>query len=51
LHLEVIGTIEASGGILLKSGNGRITLDHTFDGILKRERNQIRIKVGKLLFS
>jgi len=51
LHFEVIGNIEASGGIMLKSGDGRITLDHTFDGILKREKDQIRIKVGKLLFS
>ena len=51
LHLEVTGNVEASGGIMLKSGDGRITLDHTFDGILKREKDQIRIKVGKLLFS
>ena len=51
LHLDVIGNVEASGGIILKSADGRITLDHTFDGILKREKDQIRIKVGKLLFS
>lgn len=51
LHLEVIGTVETCGGIMLKSNNGRVTLDNTFDGILKREKNQIRIKVGKLLFS
>jgi len=51
LHLEVIGEVEASGGIILKSDDGRVTLDHTFDGILKREKDQIRIKVGKLLFS
>ena len=48
LHLEVIGTIEASGGIMLKSGDGRVTLDHTFDGILKREKDQIRIKWHKI---
>jgi len=51
LHLEVIGTVESSGGVILKSRYGRVTLDHTFDGILKREKEQIRIKVGKLLFS
>jgi len=51
LHLEVIGTVETSGGIMLKSSDGRVTLDYTFDGILKREKDQIRIKVGKLLFS
>ena len=49
--LKVTGNIEASGGIILKSMDGKITLNHTFDGILKREKDKIRIKVGKLLFS
>jgi len=31
--------------------DGKITLNHTFDGILKREKDKIRIKVGKMLFS
>ena len=51
LNIKVTGSIEASGGILLISADGRITLDHTFDGILKREKDRIRIKVGRLLFS
>jgi vacuolar-type H+-ATPase subunit E/Vma4 len=51
IGLNVTGNIEASGGIILLSKNGKITLDHTFDGILKREKDRIRIKVGKLLFS
>jgi len=51
LNLKVQGTIEAAGGIILKSSDGRITVDNTFDGILKREKDEIRIKVGKLLFS
>ncbi|MEA2055431.1 MAG: V-type ATP synthase subunit E family protein [Candidatus Thermoplasmatota archaeon] len=51
LELSLSGTVETSGGIKLKSTDGRITLDHTFDGILGREKDEIRIKVGKLLFS
>ncbi|KYK23188.1 hypothetical protein AYK24_07815 [Thermoplasmatales archaeon SG8-52-4] len=51
LKLNVIGTIESSGGIILKSADEKIILDHTFDGILKREKDKIRIKVGSLLFS
>jgi len=50
LGLEITGSVESSGGIILASGDGRIILDHTFDGILKREKDKIRIKVGKLLF-
>jgi vacuolar-type H+-ATPase subunit E/Vma4 len=51
MGLKATGSIEASGGVILKSGDGRITLDNTFDGILRREKDKIRIKVGKLLFS
>jgi V/A-type H+-transporting ATPase subunit E len=50
-NLKVTGNIESTGGIILKSIDGKITLDYTFDGILKREKDKIRIKVGKLLFS
>ena len=51
LGLKSAGTIEASGGVKLVSEDGRITLDYTFDGILKRDKNKIRNKVGRLLFS
>lgn len=51
LNLKVTGSVESSGGILITSADGHITLDHTFDGILKREKDKIRIKVGRLLFS
>ena len=51
MGLRVTGEIESSGGIILISSDGRITLDNTFDGILKRKKNEIRIEVGKLLFS
>ncbi len=51
LGINVVGTTESSGGILLKSVDEKIILNHTFDGILKREKDKIRIKVGSLLFS
>ena len=51
MGLKIIGTLEASGGAVLKSDDGRIILNNTFDGILKREKDRMRIKVGKLLFS
>jgi len=51
LGLQISGSVESSSGIILMSNDGRIQLDHTFDGILKREKEKIRIKVGKLLFS
>jgi len=51
LGLKVEGTIDSSGGIILISIDHKITLNHTFDGILKRDKDKIRIKVGKLLFS
>ncbi len=51
LNINIDGNIETSGGIILKSLDGRIILNHTFDGILKREKNKIRIKLGKQLFS
>ena len=51
LGLKVAGSVESSGGVVLKSADGKITLDNTFDGILRREKDKIRIKVGKLLFS
>lgn len=50
LGMKVTGKIEATGGIILISSNGKITLDNTFEGILRREKDRIRIKVGKLLF-
>ena len=51
LGLKSTGTIEASGGVKLVSRDGRVTLDYTFDGILKRDKQKIRNKVGRLLFS
>ena len=51
LGIHVDGFTESSGGVILKSKDGRIVLDHTFDGILKRDKDMIRRKVGNILFS
>ena len=49
--LKVTGKTDAAGGVILISEDGRITLDYTLDGILRREKQKIRIKIGRMLFS
>jgi V/A-type H+-transporting ATPase subunit E len=49
--VPVKGIIATSGGVILQSEDGKIAIDNTFEGILKRKRNTIRIEVGQLLFS
>ena len=48
--LKIIGQIKSIGGIILISNDGKITLDYTIEGIIKREKDRIRIKIGKILF-
>ncbi|MFH1100696.1 MAG: V-type ATP synthase subunit E family protein [Methanobacteriota archaeon] len=47
----VEGTVNASGGIILKSADGKISIDYTFEGIMKRKKDDIRIHIGKQLFT
>ncbi len=49
--IKVIGKIHSIGGIIIISRDGKITLDYTFEGIIKRKKDWIRIKIGKILFS
>lgn len=51
LDIPVSGTIEATGGTMMQSADSKVTLDYTFEGILARDKDKIRIKLGKLLFS
>ncbi len=51
LEIPVTGKVEATGGVILHSKQGTITIDNTFEGILKREKQRIRVEVGKLLFT
>lgn len=50
MNIEVTGETGASGGVIFQSEQGTITIDNTFEGILKREKQRIRVKVGQLLF-
>ena len=49
--IPIKGTITASGGVIIKSADGKITIDTTFDGIMKRKKAEIRVHIGKQLFS
>jgi len=51
MNLNITGKVETAGGIIIKSSDNKISLDYTFDGILKHKKDEIRRKVGKLLFS
>lgn len=51
MGITVSGETGATGGVILQSEHGTITIDNTFEGILKREKQRIRVKVGQLLFS
>ena len=48
--ITVKGSIDASGGIRLISEKGTITIDNTFEGILTRKKQEIRVHVGNILF-
>lgn len=49
--LKVIGQMNSLGGLILISKDEKITLDYTIEGIIKREKDKIRIKIGKILFN
>ncbi len=51
LKLEIIGTIDAIGGFIAISQDKKIKLNNTFEGIIDRNKDKLRIKVGKTLFS
>ncbi|MEW6592707.1 MAG: V-type ATP synthase subunit E family protein [Candidatus Hadarchaeota archaeon] len=44
------GPIQAIGGVLVKSADGKVEVDETFDGRMKRELDDIRVKVAKIIF-
>ena len=49
-NITVKGTVKATGGIKMISEKGTITIDSTFEGILKKRKQDIRIQVGTILF-
>lgn len=42
--------IQAIGGVVAKSADGRVEVDETFDGRMKREIEALRVKIAKILF-
>ena len=43
--------IKALGGVIVKSKDNRLSVDITFDSMLKRREHEIREKIGNLLFA
>lgn len=43
--------IETIGGVQVETFNGRIAMDNTFEGILKRNERNFRFKIVEILFS
>jgi vacuolar-type H+-ATPase subunit E/Vma4 len=42
--------IEALGGAVVKTANGRIVADNTFEAIIQRREKDLRFKIAKILF-
>jgi V/A-type H+-transporting ATPase subunit E len=42
--------IQATGGVLVRTMDGKVEIDETFDGRMKREFDALRVKVAKVLF-
>ncbi|MBN1280068.1 MAG: V-type ATP synthase subunit E [Candidatus Thermoplasmatota archaeon] len=49
-NLIIQGTIPSQGGVILQTSDGKITLDNTFENILSRKKDELRITIGTLLF-
>ncbi|HIH97733.1 MAG TPA: hypothetical protein HA346_01810 [Thermoplasmata archaeon] len=44
-------SVKGSGGAIIRSKDGSISVDQTFEGIIDRNWNELRIKVARALFS
>lgn len=42
--------IEVIGGAIVKTNNGKIIVDNTFDDIINRQERILRLKIAKILF-
>ena len=42
--------IKVSGGVIVKSADGKVVLDNTFEAILKRRERELRLKIARTLF-
>jgi len=43
-------TIDSIGGVIIKSFDGKVTVDNTFENRLKTLRNTLRSRIAKILF-
>jgi len=41
---------KASGGVIVKSVDGKVILDNTFEATLKRRERELRLKIARILF-
>ena len=49
--LRIVGEkVEISGGVKVRNSDGKITVDNTFDDILKRKDRDLRKKIAEVLF-
>lgn len=42
--------IEAIGGVMIRTEDGKVIMDNTFDDIIRRREKDIRLKTAKILF-
>ena len=42
--------IEAIGGVMIRTKDGKVIMDNTFDDIIRRREKDIRLKTAKILF-
>ena len=50
MGVEVKGKVDAIGGVIIKSIDGKKEIDATFDALLKRRMNELRIKISERLW-
>ena len=50
MGIEVKGKIDAIGGVIIKSKDGSKEINSTFDALLERKRDEIRIKIAEKLW-
>ncbi|MEM3382136.1 MAG: V-type ATP synthase subunit E [Candidatus Bathyarchaeia archaeon] len=49
--VKSVKTIEATGGVIIQSSDGKTRVDNTLSSVIKRERERLEPRVNMLLFS
>lgn len=50
LKLTLNEVSEDLGGVIVREKEGKVSVDNTFDSILDRKRNDIRVRISEILF-